>query len=96
MPQTQTYRCDLCGNVRNRDDLLAKKISYITLGARGKTVKSRTKQWDCVFCLAEGKDPDWDIQAYDSPGMRRADDVEAEIAGKRRSGRINENDESGA
>lgn len=95
MPQTQTYTCSLCGNIRNRDELLAKKISYITLGARGKTVKSRTKQWICIFCLASGKDADWDIEAYDSPGMRRAEDVAAEVAAQRRQARTGESvDES--
>lgn len=90
MSQTTTYNCSLCKKVRARDDLLAKKISYLTLGARGKTVKSRTKQWICIYCLADGKDPDYDIEPYDSPGMRRAEDVEAEVAMARRQARTGE------
>lgn len=93
MPQTQTYVCGLCDNIRPRDELLAKKISYITLGAKGKTIRSRTKDWICIHCLAAGKDPDFEIEAYDSPGMRRAEDVEAEIAAKRRRTRTGESDD---
>lgn len=92
---TQTYVCGLCKNIRQRDELLAKKISYITLGAKGKTVRSRTKEWVCLHCLAEGKDPDFDIEAYDSPGMRRAEEVEAEIASRRRQARTGELDDEG-
>jgi hypothetical protein len=92
MPQTQTYVCGLCETIRPRDELLAKKISYLTLGAKGKTVRSRTKDWVCLHCIADGKDPDFDIEAYDSPGMRRAEDVEAMIAAKRRQARSNESD----
>lgn len=90
MPQHQTYRCDLCSNIRKREELLAKKISYLTLGQKGKTIKSRTKGWHCLECLAAGKDPDFDIEAYDSPGMRRAEEVDAEIAAKRRQARTGE------
>lgn len=90
MPQTQTYTCGLCGNVRSRDELLAKKISYLTLGSKGRTIRSRTKNWTCLECLAKGKDPDFNIEAYDSPGMRRAEDIEAEIASKRRQARTGE------
>ena len=95
MPQTQTYTCGKCGNVRNRDDLLAKKVSYLTLGSKGRTIRSRTVAWICLECLANGKDPDFMIEAYDSPGMRRADDIAAEISSRRRQARTGESaDES--
>lgn len=72
------YKCTLCGSPTPRDELLAKKISFLTLGSKGKTVKSRTSDWICLKCLASGKDPHWKLDEYESPGMRQADDVKIE------------------
>lgn len=67
------YKCTRCGNANvTRDDLLAMKVSFVTLGSEGITVKSRTPDWLCFPCLK--KDPIWKMEEYDSPGLRTAEE----------------------
>lgn len=74
------YSCSICKKQKPRGELLAKKVSFITLGANGKTIKSRTPAWCCFDCLASGMDPDWEREGYDSPGLQVGEDMAAEAA----------------
>lgn len=90
MGHTTDYRCTKCKNERPRDQLLAKKVSFLTLGAKGKTVQSRTSDWICYQCLADGVDEHWNLEAYNSPGLRSAEEqaaTAAEVALARRQKR---------
>lgn len=66
------YRCSRCRATPGRDNLLAMKVSFVTLGAHGRTVKSRTPYWLCFPCL--NKDEFWNLEEYDSPGLRNAEE----------------------
>ncbi|MFD8340585.1 hypothetical protein ACFV42_49620 [Streptomyces solisilvae] len=54
-----------------REDLVAVKVSFVTLGSEGKTIRSRTPDWLCFPCLKQ--DETWNIPEYDSPGLRTAE-----------------------
>lgn len=50
---------------------MRKKVDFVTLGGSGrraKTVRSRTTDWLCPGCLA--KDPAWNLEKYNTPGMQ--------------------------
>lgn len=72
------YKCTRCGNKNlKRDELIAVKVSFVTLGSDGQTIKSRTPDWLCFPCLNE--DVVWNMEEYDSPGLRTAEEqLEAE------------------
>ncbi|MEU4066703.1 hypothetical protein AB0F25_30695 [Streptomyces wedmorensis] len=70
------YKCTECGEVQPREDLIAKKVSFVTLGSKGTTIKSRTPHWLCFKCLKGDKD--WNLVQYDSPGLRTVEQ-EAEL-----------------
>lgn len=61
------YACTSCGSMESREDLLAKRAQYQTLGREPKTLRSRVVAWLCPSCIA--KDPDYNVDSYSSPGM---------------------------
>lgn len=65
------YQCTRCGAIVGRNELLAVKVSFVTLGSDGQTVRSRTPDWLCFPCL--NGDDVWNLPEYDSPGLRTAE-----------------------
>lgn len=72
MSAVQDYRCtgpDHVGSRATRRELLTvKKIQFLEMGVKGKTLKTRTAGWLCPSCVA--KDVHWMLEAYDAPGLR--------------------------
>lgn len=72
--QPLIYKCDDCGEVRDRDELAAKRVQFKEMGATGKLIKTRVIAWLCNVPGDDGKscrerDVHWDIPAYTaSPG----------------------------
>lgn len=69
------YVCTSCGLQTPRANLVAKKVSFGTLGSNSVMLKSRTVAWLCFPCVK--KDPAWQLEEYESPGFKQADEVEA-------------------
>lgn len=66
------YKCTRCNQEQEREDLIAVKVSFVTLGSKGATLRSRTPDWLCFPCL--NKDKIWNLPEYDSPGLRTAEE----------------------
>lgn len=62
------YRCTVCKTKTPRELLTVKKIQFLEMGVKGKTLKTRTAEWLCPSCVA--KDEHWRKEAYDAPGLR--------------------------
>lgn len=52
--------CSDCGRQKPREGLLAKRVSWMTLGRSGKRVHTRTIKWQCLDCAQQ--DPEWNIE----------------------------------
>lgn len=70
------YKCGECGGEFAKEDLLVKRVQFMTLGRNGKNVRSRAVAWMCRPC-AEA-DPQWNVPSMRSPGMRSASDASEE------------------
>lgn len=67
--RTIKYACDTCGCEPGRENILAKRVVYLTLVPPVKAVKTRTVKWLCRTCAAA--EPEYTREALvDSPGMR--------------------------
>ena len=62
------YVCSTCNKPTARDLLMAKKIVFLTMGAGGRTVKSRVIEWKCPTCVV--KDEHWNLEAFVAPGSQ--------------------------
>jgi hypothetical protein len=67
MPRYSDYRCTRCGRICSRELLIAKSVVFSKLGAGGRVIQSRTKEWLDDDCLK--KDEDWNLPPFKSPGM---------------------------
>lgn len=76
MGHQPVYRCTRCKDEVDRDELVSVKVSFVTLGSRGQTLRSRTPDWLCFPCL--NADKIWNMEEYDSPGLRTAEEEAAE------------------
>lgn len=72
MSAVTDYRCTRCKKKTARDLLTVKKIQFLEMGVKGKTLKTRTADWLCPACIVQ--DEHWKKEAYDAPGLR--DDTE--------------------
>ena len=62
------YRCTVCLQRVERNDLLAKRVVYTTMGVPTRTIRSRTVAWVCSACREE--DSAWTSEPHaSSPGM---------------------------
>lgn len=62
------YICSVCGQEKAKDELLAKRMLWQTIGAAPKTIRMRTVAWVCRDCL--DLDPDFTREKYqDAPGL---------------------------
>lgn len=74
MAKELTYECTSCGNVRKRDELIAKRIQFREMGMTGKVLETRTVAWLCKVIGKGGKtclqrDADYGRVAYtEAPG----------------------------
>jgi hypothetical protein len=69
MPGYSEYKCSVCQRETLRDLLTAKKISFTTMGAGAKTLRTRTVAWLCDECILV--DEDYTREAYSgAPGMQ--------------------------
>lgn len=68
MANNTEYKCSNCDKPTKRELLVVKKIHFLGIGVRAKTLKTRTQGWLCPDCLV--RDPDWKKEAYDAPGLR--------------------------
>lgn len=59
MPYNQKYVCTnpQCGKITPREDLTVRKITFLEMGAGGKTIRSRVTGWLCPRCVVS--DLDW-------------------------------------
>jgi hypothetical protein len=55
------YKCSSCGEVTERDDLLAKKVLFTTMGEGARIKRSRVVGWLCPNCRE--KDPEWNRES---------------------------------
>jgi hypothetical protein len=63
------YTCMTCNEVKPRDQLLARRVTWFEMGRAGKAVRSRTTGWQCRSCAE--KDGDWQRDPLaDSPGFK--------------------------
>lgn len=67
--QPLTYKCDACGEVRSRDQLVAKRVQFKEMGMEGKVLTTRVVAWLCTVpqnpilsCLE--RDDHYAIPAY--------------------------------
>jgi hypothetical protein len=92
MPHYTVYACSECGRVFTRDEahrgaLVRKSISFLTLGPKPRTEKSRTVALLCTPC--RDSDPDYKRESNRGPGqiseglerVRRAQVIEARRSG---------------
>jgi len=81
------YTCDVCKNVRTKDELVAKRVQYREMGSDGKVLKTRVIMWVCRVpdpnmggksCL--DCDPDFHRPKYeDAPGTLAKRDTDVEV-----------------
>lgn len=45
------YRCDTCKKKLKREECVAKKVQYATMGASARILRMRTVGWVCVPCM---------------------------------------------
>lgn len=62
------YKCAVCGRIRQRDQLAAKRVSFMEMGEGAKTIRARVVSWLCKDpCML--KDPDYNRERFaESPG----------------------------
>lgn len=66
--RTVSYTCTNCGENKERDELVVKRVQFATMGAGYKTIKSRTTAWLCQACREA--DPAWNQEfIFSAPGM---------------------------
>ena len=69
------YICTGCGrDVKTRDNLIAKRVSFRGVGHGKSDIKSRVIAWLCIIPngpepSCRDKDPDWNREKWVSPGM---------------------------
>lgn len=51
------YKCNGCGAIKPRDELVVKKAVFASMGEGASTIKSRVTAWLCEPCVTS--DPDW-------------------------------------
>lgn len=79
MPRQFVYKCTRCGKIPSsdaseaREKLTAKSAVFKTVGAHGRTLRSRTTAWLCNECLLE--DPEFQL-----PDAGLLDTVAADMA----------------
>lgn len=72
--QPIVYKCSMCGEVRSRDQLVAKRVQYKEMGMEGKVLTTRVVAWLCTVLHSGGApclelDEHFNIPAYTSaPG----------------------------
>lgn len=68
MANIPDYKCSNleCGKPTTRDDLTVRKVTFLEMGAGGKTIRSRVSGWLCPSCVV--KDDDWNREAFSAPG----------------------------
>lgn len=68
MANQPDYKCSApeCGKPTPREDLTVKKVTFLEMGAGGKTIRSRTSDWLCPSCVAS--DLDWLRPSHTAPG----------------------------
>lgn len=69
------YACTKCGAKKQREKLTARRVIFMTIGLKGKQLRSRTTDWLCEKCRNE--DPAWNQKALDTPGFRDVKDASA-------------------
>lgn len=75
------YRCTRCGvkpqseletegePVSARELLTVKKVSFLEMGAGGRSIRSRVLDWLCPVCVAG--DPDFQLPEYEQQRTER-------------------------
>jgi hypothetical protein len=72
------YRCSKCEQAKERDDLVVRRVQYLTMGKPPKTLRSRVDAWLCREC-AEA-DPAWQRPLHSaSPGLSPFMDKDKEV-----------------
>lgn len=66
MANSPDYKCSTCEAPTPRDDLTVMKVTFLEMGAGGKTIRSRVAGWLCPTCLV--KEPHWNREAFTAPG----------------------------
>jgi hypothetical protein len=62
MPVQYDYSCTRCRKAVDRDDLVVKKVTFLSMGLGGNTIQSRVIDWLCPPCLTE--DAQWNLPAF--------------------------------
>lgn len=65
------YKCSMCATPTERELLTVKKVSFLEMGARPGTIKTRTESWLCPNCLK--KDTAFNIPKGFAPGTESFD-----------------------
>jgi len=60
------YRCSGCGKFTDRELLTVRKVSFMEMGEKAKTLRARTEHWLCPDCVK--KDPVYNLPQGYSPG----------------------------
>lgn len=55
--RTREYKCTKCHKPTPREQLVVKKIMFLGMGAGGRTMRTRVRDWLCPQCVT--KDNDW-------------------------------------
>ena len=53
--QPLIYKCDDCGEIRPRDELVVKRVQFKKMGMDGKLLATRVVGWLCRVVGADGK-----------------------------------------
>ena len=68
MPHYTDYKCTQCLRPTLKELLVVKKVVFQPLGAKAKTLKSRTVGWQCDECVEI--DPEYQLEAFNGPGHK--------------------------
>lgn len=49
------YKCDGCGEIRPRDELVVKRVQFKNMGMDGKLLATRVVGWLCTVVGVDGK-----------------------------------------
>lgn len=60
-----SYKCSRCHTHTSRELLTVKKVSFVEMGAGGRTLKCRVTAWLCPKCTAE--DAVWQQEPFKAP-----------------------------
>lgn len=62
------YRCSSCQQVKPRDELVVKRVQYVTMGKSPKVLRSRVVGWLCQHCVEQ--QAEWNRPIHSaSPGL---------------------------